>query len=215
MAVKHAKTLDDQQFEKLLHRLTKDTKRPKVEKVAFLLSYKSGLRVQEIAGLQWEKNLLDVEGNLRTEEYIVAGSKGRAKKVRHPVIFIGSDIGKYGHERTIRMHDMLRDAIIDLREEGLPGPWLLPSGRNGAEQGVKSRAHALKMRINRFYNAMGYDGCSSHSGRRTFITKAARAANFANCSLVDVQQMAGHRQLTTTQNYIDTSSMQADLIGLI
>ena len=215
MAVSHAKTLDDQQFSKLLEHLTKDTKRPKVERVAFLLSYKAGLRVQEIAGLQWNKNLLDAEGNLMTEEYVVVGSKGRGKKVRHPVIFVGSDIGKYGSERTIRMHDMLKDAILDLRAEGLPGPWLLPSGRGGSEQGIKSRAHALKMRINRFYDAMGYDGCSSHSGRRTFITKAARAANFANCSLADVQQMAGHRQLTTTQEYIDTTSQQADLIGMI
>lgn len=215
MAVRQAATLDDQQLDKLLNRLAVDARRPEVDRVVFLLAYKAGLRVQEIAGLQWDKNILDVDGNIRMEEFTVPGSKGRMKIEKHPVLFVGSDIGKYGSQRTLRMHPMLYEAIKALRAMNLPGPYVVPSGKQGADQELRSRAHALRMRVNRFYEAVGYDKCTTHSGRRTFITKAARAANFARCSLADVQQMAGHRQLTTTQAYIDVTSSQADLIGML
>lgn len=215
MALSQAQTLTDQQFTKFMKRLTATVRRPAVERVVFLLSYKAGLRAQEIAGLEWERHILDAEGGIRTEEFMVAGSKGRAKREEFPVLWVSSDIGKYGSKRTIRMHPMLLEAVQELRAEGLEGKFVIPSGNKRASPELRSRAHALTMRINRFYEQLDLEKCSSHSGRRTFITNAARRANFANCSLVDVQKLAGHRQLTTTQEYIDTTSQQADLIGLI
>jgi integrase/recombinase XerD len=46
-------------------------------------------------------------------------------------------------------------------------------------------------------------GCSSHSGRRTFITNAARKISTVGGSLRDVQALAGHSSLAVTQRYID------------
>jgi integrase len=56
------------------------------------------------------------------------------------------------------------------------------------------------------YREVGLTGCSSHSGRPTFITNAARLVFKAAGSLRDVQQLAGHQSIEQTQAYVDASA---------
>ena len=66
------------------------------------------------------------------------------------------------------------------------------------------------------FRIIGLEGCSSHSGRRTFITRAARLVHKAGGSLRDVQLLAGHRSIQTTQRYIDgDTETQRKLVSLI
>ena len=70
--------------------------------------------------------------------------------------------------------------------------------------------------FSRAFQTIGLEGCSSHSGRRTFITRAARLVHKAGGSLRDVQLLAGHRSIQTTQRYIDgDSDAQRKLVSLI
>ncbi|NKC11567.1 MAG: tyrosine-type recombinase/integrase [Gammaproteobacteria bacterium] len=92
--------------------------------------------------------------------------------------------------------------------------WLMVTNsdkRNGrvvvySERGKSMTAARIVNWFPRTYATMGLEGCSSHSGRRTFVTAAARKIAQAGGSLRDVQQLAGHRDLSTTQAYIGGSS---------
>ena len=68
----------------------------------------------------------------------------------------------------------------------------------------------------RWFRALGCHGCSSHSGRRTFITNAARKISTVGGSLRDVQMLAGHSALTMTQRYIDSdAAAQQKIVQLV
>ena len=73
----------------------------------------------------------------------------------------------------------------------------------------RSTATSAQVIINLFrqwYSALGFDGCSSHSGRRTFITMTARNIGRFGGSLRDIQALARHRSLAMTQRYIEIDS---------
>ena len=55
------------------------------------------------------------------------------------------------------------------------------------------------------YKRLGYEGCSSHSGRRTAITRWSRKISSVGGSLRDVQSLARHSPLQMTQRYIEVS----------
>jgi integrase/recombinase XerD len=70
----------------------------------------------------------------------------------------------------------------------------------------RTSAQAIVNLFQRWYRDLGLIGCSSHSGRRTFITNAARKISTVGGSLRDVQHLAGHSSLQTTQRYIEGDS---------
>jgi integrase len=117
--------------------------------------------------------------------------------------------------RTIPLHPQLRAALAALhqarREELEPWHPVIPS-----ERGRGMRADSLQLWFYRLYTSLGLTGCSSHSGRRTFITRAAKKVSEAGGSLRDVQQLAGHASLSMTQRYIEgDTDAKRKLIALI
>ena len=63
-------------------------------------------------------------------------------------------------------------------------------------------ANAVAVWFHARFAELAIAGASSHSGRRTFITAAAKKITEAGGSLRDVQELAGHASLATTQRYI-------------
>ena len=74
------------------------------------------------------------------------------------------------------------------------------------ERSAHTSPQAVVNMFKRWYHDIGLLGCSSHSGRRTFITNAARKIGTVGGSLRDVQMLAGHSSLSITQQYIDGDS---------
>jgi integrase/recombinase XerD len=176
---KQAKTLTKGQVDAVLAYLS-TTRRPERNRLIFLLSAKAGLRAKEIAKLTWWMTN-DSMGNINTSLYLFdSASKGRSGRV-------------------IPLSDEVRQALIEYRET-VPhaGPHVICT-----ERSLETSAQAIVNMFHRWYRHLGFVGCSSHSGRRTFITNAARKISTVGGSLKDVQELAGHSNLRTTQLYID------------
>jgi integrase/recombinase XerD len=66
-------------------------------------------------------------------------------------------------------------------------------------QTIKVRDPKQALIVNGIYKQAGVDGASSHSGRRTFLTNLAEKG----VSVRVMMALAGHRNMATTQRYID------------
>ena len=149
--------------------------------VMFLLSVDAGLRAKEIAALQWQM-LTDASGSLTdTIRLQDRASKGRSGGV----VYISS--------RLRKAMEMLAHG------EGLEGTVI--KSRSGAQMS----AQVVTNWFFQLYRSMGFQGCSSHSGRRTAITRWARKITSVGGSLRDVQALARHSSIAMTQRYIEVS----------
>jgi integrase len=168
------------------------TRHPVRNSVIVLLSAKAGLRAGEIANLTWDM-LVDGNGQVSS------------------LIELRDNAAKKGGGRVIPMHPDLGAALADLRRIAAHPEHVVTSERGGAMTPL-----SIVVWFNRAFRNIGLKGCSSHSGRRTFVTRAARVVHKAGGSLRDVQLLAGHRSILTTQRYIDgDSDAQRKLVSMI
>jgi integrase/recombinase XerD len=191
MAGKQAKILSDEQTNSLLV-FASATRNPRRNHLILLLSLKAGLRAGEIAKLTWD---------------MVVGPTG---EIGH-VIELHDSAAKKKSGRLIPIHPSLRTALAAWRKISTgSGPDIR------SERGGSMTPASIVNWFALVYRAVGLEGCSSHSGRRTFITRAARLVHKAGGSLRDVQLLAGHRSIQTTQRYIDgDSDAQRKLVSMI
>ena len=182
---RQAKILTPRQETAILRYLD-TTRYPERDVVIFLLSIKSGMRAREIAALTWAM-VTDGDGQvtdtIALEDRAAKGTSGR----------------------PIPMHPLLREALVTLHEKR--GDQVQPElAVVYSERGTKMSAATVRLWFHRLYQTLGMTGCSSHSGRRTFITRAARKVSEVGGSVRDVQQLAGHASMQTTQRYIEGDS---------
>jgi integrase len=181
---KQAKILNRAQTEAVLAYLEK-TRHPARNRLIFLLSIRAGLRAKEIAAVTWSM-VLDSDGGIAAD------------------IALRDEASKGSSGRIIPISKELRTALEVFKVEctrAMPGERIVQTER--------SKATSAQVIVNLFkvwYARLGFEGCSSHSGRRTFITNAARRISTVGGSLRDVQVLAGHSALSTTQRYIEISA---------
>lgn len=189
MSIKRAKTVTQDVYSRLLE-FVGFGKHPARDSVMLSLSFKAGLRAKEIAGIRW-RDVTDAEGNiLPAKSWIWLPSsivKGRREDSKFPL-----------HEET-------REFLVHLQKVH-PNPvgamtlMYAPKAVSG-----KMTTNNVTVYLHQLYHRFGVDGCSSHSGRRTFITSLARTCNTFGCSMKDVQALARHSDIRTTEKYLDPS----------
>ena len=191
MLPRQAKILTKDQADLLLI-YAGSTRHPYRDRLIVLLSVKAGLRAGEIASFTWDM-VLGGDGDLAS-----------CIELRDPA-------AKKRSGRRIPLHPELREALVAWRALNAADGPIITSKRGGP-----MRAGSIVLWFARAFRAIGLDGCSSHSGRRTFITRAARLVHKAGGSLRDVQLLAGHASITTTQRYIEgDTDAQRKLVSLI
>ena len=182
---KHAKTINPKMVIATLHYLD-GTRHPVRNKLIFLLSVKMGLRAKEIAHLTWSM-ILDAEGNF-TDILTLDNSASKGKR----------------GGRVIPLSQTIRNA---LRTHYDPSARKDPHHRIiQTERSDKVAPQVIVNMFQKWFADLGYEGCSSHSGRRTFITNASKKITSVGGSLRDIQYLAGHSSLQTTQRYIEGDS---------
>ena len=179
--------------ERRLLKVAAASSNPARARVMLLLTIKAGLRACEVSAITWA---------------MVTDPRGGVSRL----IELPGTAAKMGSGRRVPLHRDLRAALVALmpRRADRKGP-IVCSARGGPM--------APKAVVNWFgqiYLEAGLAGCSSHSGRRTFVTRAARAVHRAGGSLRDVQELVGHRSIKTTQGYIEgDADAQRRLIRLL
>lgn len=161
------------------------TRHPMRNKLIFMLSVRAGLRAKEIASITWSM-VTDAQGNVVDR------------------INLQNSASKGSSGGVIWLNEELKQMLVDYRQEC---KFAHSSDRIiKTERGGDTTAQVIVNMFQSWYQKLGYYGCSSHSGRRTFITNASRKISAVGGSIRDVQALARHSSLAMTQKYIDMNS---------
>ena len=157
MVGKRAKILSPDHIEDLLV-FARQTRHPIRNQVLVLLSVKAGLRAGEIANLTWPMVIGPTAKSARPSNCKTESQRRAAAS----------------HSSSPRVtRRLIKLASLQLAD----GP-VIRSERGGPMTPV-----SIICWFARAFRAIGLEGCSSHSGRRTFITRAARLVHKAGGSL--------------------------------
>ena len=196
---KQSKVLNKTQIEMISNYLRSKRNGLRNETI-FLLSVKSGLRSKEISQLRW-KHVLQSDGDT-IDDYINLPNS--------------SSKGKSG--RIIPLHKSIREnlQLLLIEHKKYRSFDLNSSFIVRTERSPFTSSQSVVNMFQSWYRKLGLLGCSSHSGRRTFITETSKKISLVGGSLRDIQIMVGHSSLQTTQRYIESDSeSQRKVVNLI
>jgi integrase/recombinase XerD len=164
------------------------SQQPERDRCFIALSYYAALRAQEIAFMEL-RDVTDAAGAL--SDYIEVSARA----------------AKYGKPRSVPAIGELKDALATYL-------WKFPIQAGPlffSQSGQPMTPSGVAQQLARIGRGAGFD-VSSHSGRRTCLTLASQKAPFHDASLRDVQMLAGHSDISTTQAYIEPSSRHSALL---
>ena len=174
-----AKTLTDQELKRVLN-FVSCQKHAQRNRAMLLITHWSGMRVGEVAALT-VGDVWSAESGIKDEVRLLAEqTKGK-------------------HARSVFIPQKLRRelaaylAVIDKSDTSKP--------LFATQKRDHFTANTLCQHFHWLYKQAGIAGASSHSGRRTFITALASKG----VGVRVLMALAGHRNISTTQAYIDVN----------
>lgn len=179
-----ARVLSENEFKRLLV-IAKDAQMPERNVAMIYCSFGLGLRAKEITSLK----ISDIfDGGLNVlEEVNLTRSMTKGEKQRH--IYINN-------KKIIKA---LKDYMAWRKENDIifnDKDWLFKTQRK-----QKFSPDVLQKWFRKMYDKAGIKSASSHSGRRTFITRLIEQG----ADIKAVSHLAGHANITTTAGYVDSN----------
>lgn len=187
--MKQARVLTEKELNLLL--LYINTRRHAArDRLMVLMTFYAGMRIKEVCATTI-KDVLANDGSIR---YEINLSAEQTK-------------GKYG--RTVVLPEKLRKEIKSYLQTRFTEKQLIaltysnqldkPLFATQKRQGFDANTACYHFHM--LYKNAGLDGASSHSGRRSFITSLSAKG----VTLKVLMEMVGHRNLQTTQRYIEVT----------
>jgi len=180
--MRQAQTLTDAQLRRVLH-YCRSRRHPLRDETIILTSFYAGLRAIEIAALKYA-DVYDEQGTVR-DQFTLRATQSKGGRTR--TVYIGSKL-----KRALKEYQ----ASIVRHRTDMP---LFPSQKGG-----HFSANTMCQLFLDIYKACGLRDASSHSGRRTYITKLANKGVGVRL----LAELAGHSHISTTQRYIDVNAEQ-------
>ena len=180
--MRQAQTLNEAQLRRVLQ-YCQTRRHPLRDKTIFLVSFNAGLRAKEIAALT-VGDVVDAAGAVR-EQFVLQAAQTKG-----------------GKTRTVYVNQRLKRALADYAASIAttdPTRPLFASQKGGAFS-----ANTMCQLFLDIYKALGFKDASSHSGRRTFITRMAAQG----VGVRVLAALAGHSSIHVTQRYIDVNADQ-------
>ena len=180
--MRQAQTLNEAQLRRVLH-YCRSRRHPLRDQTIIMISFYAGLRAKEIAHLR-VGDVFDAAGEVR-EQFVLEPSQSKG-----------------GQSRTVYLNQRLRRALAEYGntiKHCDPTRALFASQKGGGFS-----ANTMCQLFLDIYKAVGLKDASSHSGRRTYITRLANKGVGVRL----LAALAGHSHISTTQRYIDVNAEQ-------
>lgn len=180
-----AEVLTDNDLKVVIYDVLRSGKNALRNTAIIVMSHRLGLRAKEISSLQ-VRDVYDgknIKKTLRLFAKYTKGHKHRDLPMTSQTLI--STLNRYMHERV--------------SQDGLTFSLDAPLFRS--QKGSYFSAGAMVRLIKNIYLDSGYENASSHSGRRSLLTKLANRG----VSAFHIREVAGHSSIMTTQQYIDTN----------
>lgn len=189
---KQAKTLTAIEFRRVLDYIA-TRKHAERNRAMVLTCYYAGLRVKECSSLRY-CDVLDSENKVRSEIRLDAEqTKGRYGRV----VFVSDKLRKELQNYISKVpYTNINDKLFYSQKRKADG-W---------------DSNTMCQYFHYLFKKVGIEGASSHSPRRSFITNLADKG----VSVRVLMSLAGHRNISTTQAYIDVNdAMKRKAVELI
>lgn len=148
-----------------------------------LLTHYAGMRVAEVAALRLN-DVINGDNSIKSEVRLMPEqTKGKYARTVYLNEKTQKELAQY--VRSIKIKDMTRPLFHTQKQAGFS-------------------ANSLTQYFFYLYRNVGLTGCSSHTGRRSFLTGLANKGTAIHI----LKSLAGHRNISTTAAYLYSSPAQ-------